>query len=134
MRYKVLGTNGDHDTCGRCGKTGLQRVVWLQAIDADGCDVGDAEPVGCNCAAKLMGRTSTQISRSAEQADRDAAKAARETVHPVGSDRSVVDWVIEAINGATVERMCLANGRLSLVRPWAESRFPGRMIDVRRAI
>ena len=135
-RFKVMGTNSDHDTCNHCGRTGLKRVVWLQAVDSDGNDIGDVEPIGTSCAATLMRRTTTQVTRLAEQADRDAAEAERRKVHEIGDERSVCNWAVEAIgnNGGTITPLCFANGKRSLIRPWAEHKFPGRMIDVRKAV
>lgn len=53
MTYILKGINDDQDTCSKCGKTGLKRVYWLAAVDADGVDHEPA-PYGSDCAARLL--------------------------------------------------------------------------------
>jgi hypothetical protein len=133
-RYKVLGVNDDHDTCNCCGKTGLKRVVWLAELDADGNRVGDPTAVGCNCAARMLRLTHTRLWNLALEADRRQAAEEANQVHLVGDERSVVDWIIESVgqNGASVQRLCLANGLKPMVEQWAAERFPHNEILVRR--
>lgn len=45
---KLLGMSDDQDTCSRCGKTGLKRVVWLELED------GSIEHYGVDCAAVAL--------------------------------------------------------------------------------
>lgn len=52
--YRLLGVNSDHDTCTACGRTGLKRVAWLVALDADGNEDGDAAAFGTDCAGKVL--------------------------------------------------------------------------------
>ena len=54
-KYKFKGINDEHDTCSACHKTGLKRVVWLAPLSPDGDELGDPEPYGTDCAAKLLG-------------------------------------------------------------------------------
>jgi len=46
--------NSDLDTCTACGRTGLKRVAWLVALDADGNEDGDAVAFGTDCAGKAL--------------------------------------------------------------------------------
>jgi hypothetical protein len=133
-RIRVRGINNDHDTCSHCGKTGLKRVVWCEYLDAEGNGTGDVEPIGTSCAARLLRTTTTRVTRSAEAADREAERQRQNEVHFIGEQPSVCDWIIESIgqNGNSITRLCLANGRKSLVERWAEERWPHQIIEVRR--
>lgn len=133
--YKLLGVNQDHDTCSHCGRKGLKKVVWLDTVDVDGNPDGAPSPYGCNCAATLLRISSLQVWRKAEAHDRKQKADASAVCHEIGDERSVCNWVIEAIgnNGGSIERLCFANGRLSLVSQWAEQQFPHCVLDVRKA-
>lgn len=52
--FKILGINDDQDTCQKCGKTHLKRVVWMVELTEDGEWAGDPIHVGTSCAAHLM--------------------------------------------------------------------------------
>jgi len=54
-QYTLKGINEDHDTCEVCGKTDLQKVMWLSEIDSDGNESGDPIAAGTTCGAKLLG-------------------------------------------------------------------------------
>ena len=58
---KILAINDDTDTCQKCGKTNLKRVMWLQ--------VEDGEPVayGVDCAAKALGLDGKFSAKDAER-------------------------------------------------------------------
>lgn len=129
-RYKVLGVNDDCDTCSHCGRTGLKLVVWLAA---EGCD---AEPVGRDCAARLLRTTAVRVQRAAETADRERAAAEAARVHEIGDVRSVRPFVVESVgqNGASVTTLALANGSKRLIEAWAAERWPHLMTTVRVAI
>ena len=53
--YQVKAINNDYDTCECCGKTNLQKVVWIVEVDSDGNETGDPVAYGTQCAAKKMG-------------------------------------------------------------------------------
>ena len=46
-RFKVLGINDDRNFCECCGKSGLQRVVWIEDTET-----GEVKHFGTSCAAK----------------------------------------------------------------------------------
>jgi len=46
-RFKVLGINDDKNFCECCGKSGLQRVVWIEDTET-----GEVKHFGTSCAAK----------------------------------------------------------------------------------
>lgn len=46
-RFQVIGINDKRDFCECCGKSGLQRVVWI--LDTE---TGDEKHFGTSCAAK----------------------------------------------------------------------------------
>lgn len=54
-KYRVMGENDDASECACCGRTGLKRVVWMQPLDEDGNEVGEAVPFGRVCGAKAAG-------------------------------------------------------------------------------
>ena len=53
-KYRILGMNDDQNTCCQCGKKGLKRVVWLEALDAEGNGTGDVIHVGIDCAGQMI--------------------------------------------------------------------------------
>lgn len=58
-RFVIKGINDEQDTCSCCGKTGLQRVVWIEDTDT-----GDINHFGTSCAtrpAKGFGITTKEI-------------------------------------------------------------------------
>lgn len=55
--YRLLGTNGDTDTCEICGKVELRRVMALQPLDIDGAPDGDAIYAGTSCGARALTHT-----------------------------------------------------------------------------
>ena len=52
--YKMKGCNNEEHICSRCGRTELNRVIWLAPIDTDGNEIAEAAPYGTNCAARLL--------------------------------------------------------------------------------
>jgi hypothetical protein len=131
--FKILGTNGDHDTCSLCGRTELRRVVWMAEVDADG-SVGSPEPVGTSCAARLMKCTATKVDRMATDADLAREQAERNKVHQVGEVRSVKDWIVESVSGmGDCSTLTRANGLRSEIQKWAETAYPNLLINVRLA-
>ena len=133
--YTVHGTNDDHDTCSHCGKSGLKRVVWLSYNDVEGNSMGNPEPVGTSCAARLMKKTITNVTRLAEAADRERINREMTTIHEVGEIRSACTWVIESVgqNGGSVTRLGLANGLRQAVELWAENRWANLITNIRPA-
>jgi hypothetical protein len=63
--YVVKGSNADSHSCSACGRTDLNRVIWLAPLDPDG-NEGAAAPYGTDCAARLIapkqaGRTAAHL-------------------------------------------------------------------------
>lgn len=54
-QFQIKGVNSDQESCDKCGKQNLKRVVWLESLDADGNGTGEVIAVGTTCAAKLTG-------------------------------------------------------------------------------
>lgn len=52
--YKLKAINSDHDICNVCGKTSLQKVMWLAELDQDG-NENEPFPAGTTCGARLLG-------------------------------------------------------------------------------
>ena len=115
---KILGINDDVTTCECCGRTGLKKTVVIETSETG------IVHYGSNCAARKLGRTKTQVERTAETRDREAADAFRQTVHTVGDVRSVIDWVIE-LNG---DILTWANGSKRLVSEWAAAQWPEAIV------
>ena len=137
-RYRLLGVNQDQDTCSHCGKQNLKKVVWLQAIDQDGSEVGGPEPVGANCAARMLryvhGRTADTVLRRAEEIDYQRQRQELLRVHEVGPERSVNTLVVEAIGAeGSLSLLGYANGLKSAVEMWARDRWPNLITHVRWA-
>jgi hypothetical protein len=51
--YTLKGCNDEETICARCGRTELNRVVWLAELDEDG-NESKPEPYGTTCAARLL--------------------------------------------------------------------------------
>lgn len=128
--YKVLGVNSDHDTCSRCGKTNLKKVVWLALED------GEPEPVGADCAGRLLRKTGNRVWKEAAEKDAQRAKDEANRIHEVGEVRSVRPFVVESIgcNGGSITTLCLANGSKLLIEEWAAAKYPNTVVNVRVAI
>lgn len=81
--YKVKGINSDSDTCECCGKTGLNKVVWIVEIDQDGNETSSPIAYGTTCAAHKMnfgkGNTKAQNERKIIEAQAEYKKQARAT-------------------------------------------------------
>lgn len=115
---KILGTNSDHDTCNRCGKTGLKKVVWVEI------NGGESEPLGCECAARLMRVSSRKVWSKAKAADAAAKIAAKNIVHLIGCVRSVVNFYVSHVSDSGVATViCRANGSRKEVELWAENNY-----------
>lgn len=72
-KYGYKGTNNDYDTCEVCGKTNLNKVMWLVELDSDGGEIGEAFAVGTTCGAKLLGYSQKDFNK----ATRNAAEVLR---------------------------------------------------------
>lgn len=59
MTYQILGINQDSDNCSCCGKTNLNRVVWLKDSN------GEINHYGTICAGRLIGNT--RVKNTAER-------------------------------------------------------------------
>ena len=75
MTYILKGINSDTETCSKCGKTGLKRVMWLERTDADGNGTGDIDAYGTTCGAKALGFKGTfssveQVAATVESVNR----------------------------------------------------------------
>ncbi len=123
---RVLGTNADHDTCNRCGKTGLKKVVWLEI------DEGAPEPVGCDCAALLLRRSGRKVWSMAQEADHAKKEAEKRHVHQIGTERSMADFyiVLVAVPSGHATILARANGMRPAVMEWAAARFHVKGCDV----
>ena len=55
QQYTLKGINSDTETCEKCGKTGLKRVMWLEVLDEEGNGTGSVIPMGTCCGAKSLG-------------------------------------------------------------------------------
>lgn len=118
MNVKILGTNSDHDTCNRCGKTNLKKVVWVEIDD------GGPEPIGCECASRLAKLSSNRVWTLANNADAEKVKAEKNRVHLVGDVRSVVDFYVSRVSSSGVATvLCRANGLRKEVEKWAENLY-----------
>lgn len=74
-KYQLKGINSDSEVCENCGKNGLKRVMWLEALDADGNGTGNVMPVGTTCGAALLGvsgqfSSPEQVAEAAEKKNR----------------------------------------------------------------
>lgn len=56
-QYSLIAVNEDATQCEFCGKTHLQRVMWIKENGTD----GDPFPVGTTCGAKLLKKTASKI-------------------------------------------------------------------------
>jgi hypothetical protein len=54
-KYRVYGVNGDATYCACCGRTDLNRVVWMAQVNELDEDIENPSPYGTVCAAKLLG-------------------------------------------------------------------------------
>lgn len=131
--FKLLGINGDLDTCQCCGKKNLKKVVWLDRRD----ESGSVEVVayGVNCAALALKIGSARTWTLALQKTEELKQAELRKVHEVGSERSVRTVVIESVgqNGGSITVLGYANGLMSAVQKWAEERWPNLCVMVRWA-
>lgn len=55
QQFTLKGINNDVETCEKCGKTGLKRVMWLEVLDEEGNGTGSVIPMGTCCGAKALG-------------------------------------------------------------------------------
>lgn len=53
-KYRYLGTDDEESVCSCCGRQGLKRVAWLEALDEEGNEISVPLPYGTTCAAHLM--------------------------------------------------------------------------------
>lgn len=53
-KYRITAINDEYDTCSLCGKPNLKKVAWVVEIDNDGNVISDAQPVGMDCAGKML--------------------------------------------------------------------------------
>lgn len=53
-KFRFRGRTDHEVPCSLCGTTDKKVTVWLSPIDADGNEVGEAEPYGRQCAAMLL--------------------------------------------------------------------------------
>lgn len=58
MRYEILGINQDESHCACCGKSNLNRVVWLKDQE------GNINHYGTTCAGRLIGNTKVKNTAS----------------------------------------------------------------------
>lgn len=66
--YRFHGVDDEADTCARCGRTGLKRVVWLSRLDSDGNPDEEPQAYGCDCAGELLaGRKTTSNTRRVQE-------------------------------------------------------------------
>ena len=54
-RYALKGINDEETVCTICGRVELKRVMWLQELDSDGNEIGEAIHCGTTCGAHLLG-------------------------------------------------------------------------------
>lgn len=70
-RFQVRGINDDKSFCECCGKSGLQRVVWIEDMET-----GEVKHFGTNCALKpAKGFDCVVEIKSAIKAAKDEEKA-----------------------------------------------------------
>ena len=67
-KYGYKGMNNDTETCERCGKTDLKKVMWLIELDPDGGELGEAFAVGTTCGATLLGYTQKDFNKATKSA------------------------------------------------------------------
>jgi hypothetical protein len=124
--FKLIGIS-DETTCECCGKENLKLTVVLDRLDAEGNGM-EFVKFGRDCAARAlkMRCTAGRMETLARNAEHEAKKKALNTVHNVGNDRSVINWIIESVgsNGGSFEFLALANGSRKLVEKWADEKFP----------
>lgn len=84
---KVLGVNGDRDTCACCGKTGLKRVVWLEI------DGGEPVHYGTVCAARAAGLSRRFTSSQTSAVVRTIAQKAARLERLAATERVAGEWV-----------------------------------------
>lgn len=79
--YQVKAVNSDTDTCECCGKSDLNKVVWLVEVDEDGNETGEPVAYGTTCAARKLGfnskNTKAQNERKVNEAQAEYKKQAR---------------------------------------------------------
>lgn len=79
--FAVLGTTDHVTVCWLCGRDELRGTIALDTLDADGNRTGNVVYYGASCGAKAAGWTQKDIkaaAKAADQAKRDADRAARE--------------------------------------------------------
>lgn len=70
LRVEYFGITDENDTCGCCGKTNLKKAVMLFILDEDG-NRDELVYYGTTCAAKALSVRPTQVTKMAEEANRD---------------------------------------------------------------
>lgn len=71
IRFQVRGINDDKSFCECCGKSGLQRVVWIEDMET-----GEIKHFGTSCALKpTKGFDCVEQIKSAIKAAKDEEKA-----------------------------------------------------------
>lgn len=70
LRVEYFGITDECDTCECCGKTNLKKAVMLFILDEDG-NRDELVYYGTTCAAKALNTRSSEVTRMAQEANRD---------------------------------------------------------------
>lgn len=79
-KYRIVGINDEQDTCQCCGRSGLNRVVWMVPVDVDGNTEGEPEHYGTSCAARIAGYSYPTSAGTKRKVEVAAWEAAQKTV------------------------------------------------------
>ena len=132
--YRLVSINDDEDTCARCGRTNLAKVVWLAELDGDG-NIGDVRPYGVDCAARLLHKPQKAVAALVESFDhrKERAIAQIRATHPNTSERDELAAAIAFLRarGRSLAKIqaspqyCRWQRLTEEAQAWAEAQFKG---------
>lgn len=78
---KILGINSDTDTCSKCGKTNLKKVVWMEIN-------GSLEHLGIDCAGAVKFGTKNRKNSKIIESEATAATLAKKWIERFGVQKT----------------------------------------------
>lgn len=113
LRVEYFGITDECGTCECCGKTNLRKAVMLFVLDADG-NRDELVYYGTTCAAKALSVRPTQVTRMAEEANRERLekldRLTRILTDTYSNGRYLVQARTEFNRNASQGRMSVVNG------------------------
>ena len=94
--YKLIGINSESETCEKCGKSNLKRVMLLVPVDGDGNVAGDVMHVGMDCGATMLGWSDRKTRKEIElrsDFEKFVAKLQGFAADVKNTRQAIIDWV-----------------------------------------